>query len=490
MKIKNEFFVLLFVILIFQFSFLGFKYYTVLDDNNQIGCYNLRNENIYENVISNYKSYNVRPLAFFTDAYIFQLFWNNLYILLFLIIAMHALNMFFLYKIADKIKIKLNAFSIILFAFCPVIFDGLYWISASTRIVFSLFLCLASIYLLTLSFDKEEKWKKWLYMVSAIILNLACVGYYEQTVALNLFLFTFVLICLKKYKYISIPIISTIWIGIWYVYFMLRGDMQERGTLNLSGILSSLIVSFKSFKSNILYIMKNFASYFSDGANIIFMSIISVLFVVLVGFFLYYICRKNALLSEENGKARIRKAILGIIMFVSPNLQFAVIKDNYMALRTMYMPMLGVIILIEVIVDLVLQLIKQEKIRNVVKFVFVGIVCMSSIIANIGLLNNYKRVNDVDTMVIGEVINYIDDERFYEDRKSISLNYNLDDLARKKGYNNYLASVLEANWATMGKMQVMINSFNVGEVFINSNEDDADLCIFLDENLKIDKTIK
>lgn len=488
MKIKNEFFVLLFVILIFQFSFLGFKYYTVLDDNNQIGCYNLRNENIYENVISHYKSYNVRPLAFFSDAYIFQLFWNNLYILLFIIVVMHALNMFFLYKIADKIKIKLNAFAIVLFAFCPIIFDGLYWISASTRIVFSLFLCLASIYLVTLSFDKKEKWEKYLCLVFGVILNLACVGYYEQTVALNLFLFTFVLICLKKYKYISIPVVSTAWIGVWYIYFMLKGDMQERGTLNLSSVLNSLVASFKSFFSNVTYIIKNFKNYFSDGANIIFMSIISVVFLALIGLFLYYIFRKKALLSDENGKARIRKAILGIIIFISPILPFAVIRDNYMALRTMYMPMLGVLILIEVIVDLVLQIIKQEKIRNIAKFVFVGSICMSSIIANIGLLNNYKKVSDVDTMVIGELIDYIDDESFYINGKSISLNYNLDDLTRIKGYNNYLASVLEANWATMGKIQVMINKFNVGEVFINSNEAEVDLCIFLDENLKIDKT--
>ena len=65
MKLKKGFFILLGAIIIFQFSFLGLKYFEVVDDNNQLGVFNILNDNIYENVINHYKSYSVRPLAFF-----------------------------------------------------------------------------------------------------------------------------------------------------------------------------------------------------------------------------------------------------------------------------------------------------------------------------------------------------------------------------------------------------------------------------------------
>ena len=74
------------------------------------GIFHLRSENIYEDVIMQYRSYNVRPLAFLTDAYIFSWFWDNMYALLLIMILMHVANLFFIYKICAKIDIKLNAF--------------------------------------------------------------------------------------------------------------------------------------------------------------------------------------------------------------------------------------------------------------------------------------------------------------------------------------------------------------------------------------------
>ncbi len=173
------------------------------------GVYHLRNDDIKNDVILKYKAYNVRPLAFIFDAYLFSWFWDNMYALLVTIIILHTLNLYLTYKICEIIGINLSGFCLCIFALCPILVQAIYWISASTRIVFSLFLCLSSIYLLLKSFDEENNSKKLGFFFSAILLNLICVGFYEQVIALNLFLFAFVMICLKKYKYIWIPIIST-----------------------------------------------------------------------------------------------------------------------------------------------------------------------------------------------------------------------------------------------------------------------------------------
>ena len=81
------------------------------------GVYHLGNDNMYENVIERYKCYNVRPLAFFTDAYVFSWFWDNMYTLLLVMLILHCFNLFLIYKICEKIDIKLNAFCLIIFAF-------------------------------------------------------------------------------------------------------------------------------------------------------------------------------------------------------------------------------------------------------------------------------------------------------------------------------------------------------------------------------------
>ena len=211
------------------------------------GIYNLRNDDIDNKILHYYNAYHVRPLAFISDVFIFQWFWDCSYIILFLMSIMHVGIIYLVYKICEKIDVKINAFSLTLFCFCPILIQALYWISASTRIVFSLFLCLLSIYLLLLYFDATKRNKKILLLVFAIALNIICVGFYEQTIALNLFLTSFVLIVSKKYKYIIIPFVSTSWIGVWYIHFAIIGEMQSRGALNISGILSNIKILTKEF---------------------------------------------------------------------------------------------------------------------------------------------------------------------------------------------------------------------------------------------------
>ena len=277
MKLNKQFFILIASIIIFQFSFFGLKYFVTMDDNNQLGVYHLGSNNIYENVIKPNKLYNVRPLAFFTDAYVFSWFWDNMYALLLIILIMHVCNIYFIYKICEKIDIKLNAFCLILFALAPILVEALYWISASTRIVFSMFLCLFSIYLLLQSIDEEKTVNKIIKFLCSICLNLMCVGYYEQTIALNLFLFVFVVVCIKKYKYIFIPLLSTMWIGIWYVYFMMKGEMQARGSLNLAGILGNAKDCVIMIYNNLKGAFSNIFPSFNMGLDVVLDSVFSVI---------------------------------------------------------------------------------------------------------------------------------------------------------------------------------------------------------------------
>ena len=93
------------------------------------GIYHLRNDDIQGDVISRYRSYNVRPLAFIFDAYVFSWFWDNMYALLVTIIILHVLNLYLIYKICEKMGIYLSAFCLCIFAVCPILVESIYCLS-------------------------------------------------------------------------------------------------------------------------------------------------------------------------------------------------------------------------------------------------------------------------------------------------------------------------------------------------------------------------
>lgn len=482
MKIDKKFFVLLAVILIFQFSYFGLKYFAVADDNNQIGVFHLRSDNIYENVIQNYKSYNVRPLAFFTEAYIFSWFADNMYALMLIMVVMHIFNIFFMYKICEKIGVKVNALFLVTVAVAPFLIEALYWISASDRIVLSLFLCLASIYLLLLSLDEENNVKKLIKFMSAIVLNLICVGYYEQTVAFNLFFFAFVLICLKKYRYMFIPITSTAWIGAYYVYFMVNGEMQSRGTLNLSGIFGNLISSFNMVNYNLKLAIKNFLVSFKSGINEVTMHIVTVFLLALIVYFIYYIY-KTKVVNNVN-KAVWKKLLLGITLFIAPILPFVILESGYIAMRNMYMPTFGLVIIAELVFELIIGRIKNDKIQNVISTTAIGIVLIFSVIATIDGVNNYKKVNDLDNKVTAQMVKALPKEAFESD-KTISINYDKDALTKYKNLSNFVESALEADWIMLGKLQVVREDIVIPKVYINENRKNADYVLDFDNEMNL-----
>ena len=512
------------------------------------GVFHLKSDNIYEDVIQHYKTYNVRPLALFSDAYVFSRFWDNLYILLLVILIMHVCNLFFIYKIAEKINIKLNGYCLTLFALAPILAEGLYWHSASNRIVVSLFFCLASIYFLLLYFEKremkveteefkkeekklemeddfriqekknykEEKTKKSTfkeviekikaerlrelikkikrqtnkipakaYLIFAIILNLLCVGYYEQTIALNLFLFVFVLICLKKYKYISIPIVSTTWIGAWYIYFMMNGEMQARGALSLSGILTNTADTLSEVMANLKNMRLRFEYSLQQGKLLLTDSWVSILLLIVIGalVFLHY---KNNWGKDEN-KSIIKKILLGLIMFISPILPFFVLETSFVAVRNMYLPIFGLMIIVELIIDLILKIVRNDFVKNLIKSSLTGIAIVLFVISNINELNDYKKVHELDNKVVEQVLKEVGEDTI-ENKKSISVNFDQEALVKYKELTNYIYSVIEADWALAGKIQVTRQDEDFGPIYINEKQDEADYVLYFDEEMNLIKS--
>ena len=451
------------------------------------GIYNVRNDDIINKIINHYRSYDVRPLAFFSDAFIFQWFWNCSYAILIAMVIMHIGVIYLTYKICEKIDVKLNAFSLTLFCLCPILIQSLYWISASTRIVFSLFLCLLSIYLLLLYFDSNSKKKKVMLLILSVILNLICVGYYEQTIALNLFLTVFIIIILKKYTYLFIPIISTSWIGAWYVHFAMTGEMQTRGALNLAGIINNIGIVTNNFFGIYCNEFENFKISLSYAKNDVFGSAISIFITVIFAFFIFYLFKNKCMVNKDG--SIWKKVCIGIIFLIVPMMPFLVLNTSIIAVRNLYFSTFGLAILLEVIIDFLLKLIKNELACNIVKTSLIAIFSFLFVMSNIDGVNNYKKVHELDNRVIGEVIGHLDGY-VYKNKKSISINYDDNKLQKCKNLSNYVESVIESDWATGGKIQVMRKEIGVGKIYINPDIKNADYNFYFDDNMNLSKVIE
>ncbi len=447
---------------------------------------------------------------------------------------MHICNLFFIYKIAEKINIKLNAYCLTLFALAPLLAEGLYWHSASNRIVVSLFFCLSSIYLLIKYFEKKEtkvqteeklesqetkskkiktetrslkeiikkfkivnlnvireKIKKQtnkipakVFLIVAIILNLLCVGYYEQTVALNLFLFAFVLICLKKYKYLFIPIASTTWIGAWYIHFMMTGEMQARGALSLSGIITNTIDTISEVSANIHNMYLLFEYSLQQGKILLTDSWLSIIILLVIGVFIFFHYKNNW--GKDENSSLIKKILLGLIIFITPILPFFVLETSFVAVRNMYLPIFGFMILIEVVVDLILRLVKNDFVKNIIKTSMLGTAMILFVISNINELHDYKKVHELDNKIVAQVLNEVGEEAI-ENKKTISVNFDQESLVKYKNLTNYIYSVIEADWALAGKIQVTRQDEDFGTIYINEKQNEADYTLYFDENMNLIK---
>lgn len=489
-KKEYIFFPIILILIVVQFSALGMKYFPIADDNNQLGIYHvLSQENsVFENIINRYKNYNVRPLALITDVYFFQWFAGNngifgLYFVLVLMLLLHIANIFFLYKIGEKVGIKIGTLSMIIMAFYPLLIEGLYWISASTRIVVSLFFSLASLYTLLISFNEDNKKKRTVFKVLSLILNLICVGYYEQTIALNVFLFAFVLILLKKYKYIFIPIISTFWIGLWYVYFSIHGEMQSRGELSLSikTILPKISQALDDVKVIFNRSIGEYISAIGRGTSILLQSPLTLIFIlVILGIGFFFICTNKISKEEDNKKEKIifsilKKLGLSIVLIVAPMLPFAVLASSYTANRNLYLPLFGIAVLIELVVDLVLLLVKNNNAKKILKECLVGFLLTTFVFANIDGLSNYYRVSKLDDEIAESFIQALPSEAF-EEGKILVINYDYDEMQSAKSVSNLLECSAEADWLFAGKMGVKRKvAGGFCKVYINPTEEiDAD----------------
>lgn len=406
-----------------RFSFLGFRYTPYLDDHIQYIFYPSL-DNGWDNILAGgARILATRPLAGIFDYFLWSRFSHHLGVAVALISIIHGLSAIFFYKAFRHIDIELGLIFFIFYLFLPSNSEGTYWLSASTRIVVSLFFISVS-----LMFAAKEK------TTLFTVFSFLSMWFYEQTAILSLFCAVMFFVISKDYLKIVIPSLSFALLIFFYLWVGTTGDNAHRFSmvhfsqlLHHSGKTISSIV--KAFIPVTFQIIKNG---FMRSVNTIFENL-SYLWFAVIG--ALSIC--VVILAKENqNKTPKAKMLYGIILAISPMLPFFV-TNNEFALRNLVPCLLGVAIVLDGIVPLLLKSFTP---------IFASVCLIVFSVATASETIDYEKTARHDVLLAQKI-----SENVTHETKQISVKITTPVyLPQNAVFGDHIKSMVGSDWGVMG----------------------------------------
>ena len=137
-------FLIMFGLIFVRYLYYGFEYFYQLDDYIQYHNYRAYHDDLW-GLINDLGMLSARPLAGPLDIFV----WSHLYpvmiIAVGIISAMYALSGIFLHRVFSR-RFGTGSLFFIIYCLLPLGFEGIYWVSASSRIVVGMFFAAAALF--------------------------------------------------------------------------------------------------------------------------------------------------------------------------------------------------------------------------------------------------------------------------------------------------------------------------------------------------------
>ena len=422
-----------------RFSYLGFGYTPYLDDHIQYIFYPSL-ENGWENILAGgSRILATRPLAGIFDYILWSRFSQNLGVAVAIISILHGLSAIFFYKAFHHIGIEFSPLFFVFYLFLPSNSEGTYWLSASTRIVVSLFLISVS-----LLFAIKEK------TVLFTVFNFLSIWFYEQTAILSLFCSVMFFIVLKQYPKIIIPSLSFVLLVFFYLSFGSTGDNAHRFSMvHFSQLLyhsgktvSDIITAFIPVTFQII------TNGFIRSVNTIFKDF-SYLWFAAIG--ILSVC-SVILAKEHQNKSQKTKIVFGIILAVSPTLPFFV-TGNEFALRNLVPCLLGVAMVLDGLMPLLLRSFTP---------IFASVCLIVFSVATASETIDYEKTARHDVFLSQKISESITPETKHISVKITTPAY----LPQNAVFGDHIKSMVGSDWGVMGIVRtVSDNQHLIVDVF-------------------------
>ncbi len=230
-------FAVVMVLTVFRFSYYGLSYIPYLDDYIQYSYYPML-ENSWQRVyMGGVGVLFTRPLAGLFDLMIWSRLSSNLGLAVGIISILHGISAVLFYKAFKLCGLRVGALFLAIYTLIPVNVEATYWLSASSRIVVSMFLMSLCAY-----FGANKKAPLF------FLFNFLSVWFYEQTAILSFAISCW--ICLRQNKrwWPVFPVISVFLLLLFYLRFGFLGDNAHRlSAAQPEKICNNILLTLNSF---------------------------------------------------------------------------------------------------------------------------------------------------------------------------------------------------------------------------------------------------
>ena len=320
-----------------------FSYMPLLDDFIQYRVYSFYPDPISD-VILRIGLLSSRPLAGIFDVFVWAKFWNCLWLALLLMSVAYAISCCAYWKLFEKYMHSGWLF-IILFGLAPFLFEGTYWLSASSRIVVSLGFSAAALWLLDVYLSKKTVGP----LVAFAIFHLCSLAFYEQTAAISVVLALFLLWERRgktKPAVWAIPFINGACVAYFYL-FVRTGAGLSAGRIRLvtadflghfKGVFSQVWEAFAIAGGKItLYGAWDGFWLLHSGWGLLF------LVGIVAGAGFTGVLAYRAFLPGKEG----RQTVVGCLLFLAGLAPFFILQGQVVTLRCVVAPCMGLALLVD-----------------------------------------------------------------------------------------------------------------------------------------------
>jgi len=379
----------------------GFEYFPVIDDWIQYMAYQSAPD-LFERWFVGAGLYYTRPLAALMDLYI----WGKIGMRAsFVIITLlHGISGCLFLCAFRRQGIRAGIGFVLVYLLLPINTEGTIWLSASTRIVCSLFLASLSLVML-----KKHKAIFWLF-------NLLSLFFYEQTAILSLVLALFFT---HRERLKIIPVVNGLFFILYYVLFSGTGQFGSRSRIvfpDFQKIKSFVMAFYDGFFVKHWQLVANGAR---RGFDILSHNYWLFALVVAVSIALLFI------IKEYKGHSGVR---LGLILFVLPLAPYIVISQP-LSFRAFMPSLVGLGLLTD-------SIIRCYPVKMMLSAVLIPVF----LAVGISELTDYRTVSLTDRAMAQPLIN--------TNAKSFKRQESVNEL--NVLYMQHITNVSESDWAMTG----------------------------------------
>lgn len=450
-----------FLLMILKNAYYQYTYYPVMDDWIQYGNYSMF-DNPFQIILAT-KMYMVRPLAGISDIYIIAAFWERLNGVFFVITCMHALSAYFFVRVLSYQKIKTGYFFLIIYALLPMGTEATYWISASSRLVVSMFwLSLALFFLCRYLFETQGKKT----LLGFFFFQLLSLAYYEPVVVLGLVWTLWILIPhLQKRsgKWLAgITTFNYYLIAVYYQSFREELGQNARASIEFQTGLDVYQETYQSIldlwrSADIYFYMKALRR----GTEILWddRALLYGVCIVLIMYGVFRASKSDRI--ERKASAQFKKLLLGLILFTAPFAVFFLIQFTWISYRNAFTSFVGLALVLESIMDMLTLNLWSRRLRDV------SLACLTGgfLVMNVSELFDYKQTSIIDQTIGKNFIARVDEDAFFSGKKeAVLFNAKRTHTDLNVDYNEHINGITSSDWLLTGSLRGMAYNKNIAQV--------------------------